>query len=175
MWRFYTEDSPGLKVYVQIQEPPNKHLHSNLAFDTFNFIHSQNSALDFRHICHHQCCFCSSGRNTGGFNGRKLGGRASTGEQIISEAVDPSHCPCLYTHTKNLCILNFLNQHSAASSALVSEGVLCPGQSQLWLIDGTVAVIECVSSAVKPGQTRHTVLCIECVFVLRQTPASKLH
>ncbi|KAL7394459.1 hypothetical protein ABVT39_026390 [Epinephelus coioides] len=35
----------------------------------------------------------------------------------------------------------------------------------LWLIDGAVVVIECVSSAVKGGQTRHTVLCIECVFV----------
>lgn len=35
------------------------------------------------------------------------------------------------------------------------------------LIDATVVAIECVSSAVRIGQTGRTVLCIECVFVVR--------
>lgn len=45
------------------------------------------------------------------------------------------------------------------------EDVLSPGHSGPWLIDGTVAVIECISAVVKVEQTRHTMLCIECVFV----------
>lgn len=47
----------------------------------------------------------------------------------------------------------------------IREGVLSPGHSQPWLINGAVVVIECVSPAVEGGQTRHTAVYIECVFV----------
>lgn len=81
-------------------------------------------------------------------------------------------CVCTHTH-------NYVSQESAhlENSQLhklvfccilalnITDCVLSLGRSWPWLIDGAVVVIECVSPAVKGGQTRHTVLYIECVFV----------
>ena len=47
----------------------------------------------------------------------------------------------------------------------IRKGILSPGHSQSWLINGAVVVIECVSPAVKGGQARYTVVYIECMFV----------
>lgn len=65
-------------------------------------------------------------------------------------------------------VLKFLNLYFAAPPPPLKreEDVASPRQSWL-LIDGAVVVIECASSAVKVGPTHHTVLCIECMFVLR--------
>lgn len=87
----------------------------------------------------------------------------------MNVAVDQLH----YRHT-HLCALRFYT-HNTEVSELVFYCILPPkmrGRRRVarpsWLlIDGAGVVIECVSSAVKVGQTHHTVLCIECMFVLR--------
>lgn len=73
---------------------------------------------------------------------------------------------CLYAHIITLGEYALENSHPQTCALLASDikgGILSPGHSQSWLINGAVVVIECVSPAVR-GQTCRTVVYIECVF-----------
>lgn len=125
-----------------------------------------------------------------GFNGRKLDRRASGAKQIVCcvglHLPTPPHPGSDTPYSSASQSFNFSHLHSAANThplppphspppPNICDDAPSPGRSRPRLIDATVAVIECASSAVRIGQTRHTVLCIECVFVLRWAAASKLH
>lgn len=74
---------------------------------------------------------------------------------------------CTHTHYMSTRLENFQSHKLLFCYNLapnIRESVLSPGRSRPRLIDGAVVVIECVSP-VEGGQTRHTVLYIECVFV----------